>query len=851
VERDEADPWLRSDGRTDWVRWEIRPWHTGEGVIGGLMGFSENITERVVAEAALRASEERFGNAFRSSPAAIAISRIRDGLFLEVNEACCRLFDYPRAEMVGRTSVELGISDLESRRQVMNDLTARGIVHQGEVAVPTRTGARRHVLFSIALIDVRGEPCALTTFIDVTERMLAESRVERQVGHLSALRAVDAAVSAGYDLQATLDLLLTTARAELQVDAAAVFLMDPATETLVCAAGQGFRTPGWAGLRLPRGEGFAGKAAVERRIISVPNLAASELPAASVALVAGEGFLGIHAVPLIVEGRVTGVMDVFHRTPLSPSPEWLAFLDALAGQAAMAIDRARLSEGLQTAREHEQQAATAGRVGLWDWDLRSNRVYYSPEWKRQIGYAPGEIADDFMEWQSRIHPDDQERSLAAMQAYLANPVSPFGNEFRFRHRDGSYRHILAHGSLVRDETGHPIRMLGSHVDVTELTELQGQFLQAQKMESVGRLAGGIAHDFNNLLTAINATADLAILGLRDDDPLRADLEEIRRAGDRAAALTRQLLAFSRKQVLQPAVLCLTTLVADLERMLRRLIGEDVTLEIVSAPDLGQVKADPGQLEQALVNLVVNARDAMPDGGTLRIATRNVELDDAYARQHPDVAPGSYVELSVGDTGVGMDGATLERIFEPFFTTKDAGKGTGLGLSTVFGIVKQSGGSIGVTSEIGHGTRFTIHLPRVQDSAPRDRHLRPTTDGGGTETILVVEDEEGLRRVAVRALTSAGYKVLVAANGGDALQTLEQTAGPVHLLVTDIVMPGMSGRELADRLRDTRPDMRVLFSSGYTEDVILRHGVLDEHLHFLAKPYSISDLRAKVRQVLDL
>ncbi len=851
VERNEADPWIRSDGRTDWVRWEIRPWRTGAGAIGGVIIFSEVITERKVAEAALRASEERFGNAFRSSPAAIAITRVRDGMFLEVNEACCRLFDYSLEEMVGRTSVELGIVDPESRRQVMADLQARGVVHRGEVSIPTRSGARRDVFFSIALIDVDGEPCALTTFSDITDRILAEARVEQQVRHLSALRAVDAAVISGQPLPATLDLLLTKAREELGVDAADIFLMDHASETLAYAAGQGLHRPAaFAGLRLPLGEGYAGRAALERRTISVPSLGGTELPAASAALLREEGIIGVHAVPLIIEGHVKGVMDVFHRAPLEPSPEWLAFLEALAGQAAMAIDRARLSDSLRTALEHEHQAVTAGGVGLWDWDLRTNRVYYSPEWKRQIGYEPDEVSDDFSEWQSRVHPEDLDRCLATVQHYLANPGPSYGLEFRFRHKNGSYRHILAHASLQRDERGQPVRMLGSHVDVTAHTELQSQFLQAQKMESVGRLAGGVAHDFNNLLTAINGTADLAMLGLREDDPLLGDLREIRRAGDRAAALTRQLLAFSRKQVLEPAVLSLTTLIADLERMLRRLISEDVTLEIASEPDLGQVKADPGQLEQVLVNLVVNARDAMPQGGTVRIATRNVDLDEAFTRMHPGVPPGAYVELAVSDTGAGMDEATAERIFEPFFTTKGAGKGTGLGLSTVFGIVTQSGGSIHVASEPGCGTRFTIHLPRVSAGDTVVRHSPPQPVGGGTETVLVVEDEDGLRKVAVRALTAAGYRVLVAANGADALQLLEREPRPVHLMLTDVIMPGMSGRELADRLQGIRPATRVLFTSGYAPDVITHHGALDEDLHFIGKPYTIAELKAKVRQVLD-
>jgi PAS domain S-box-containing protein len=513
-------------------------------------------------------------------------------------------------------------------------------------------------------------------------------------------------------------------------------------------------------------------------------------------------------------------------------------------------ERKRAEHELQEAQDRLQRAVSAGNVGLWDWDPRGNQAYYSPEWKRQIGYAEHEIANDFDEWQTRLHPDDRDRVLQVIQANLATPGPGFELEFRCRHKDGSYRHFLVRGSVLRDEHGQPIHVLGSRIDVTERTQLQAQFLQAQKMESVGRLAGGVAHDFNNLLTIINGTAELGLVGLREGDPLYADLQEVRRAGERAAALTRQLLAFSRRQVLQPQVLSLNAVVGDMESLLRRLIGEDVDLAFVPAEDLARVKVDPGQVEQVLLNLAVNSRDAMPEGGTLTIATRNVELDETYAAQHSSVVPGLYVMLAISDTGVGMDEATRARIFEPFFTTKDPGRGTGLGLSTVYGIVKQSGGSIWVYSEIGKGTTFRVYLPRVEEAVDTDRPVRTSTVARGTETLLLVEDEEGLRHLAERVLKSAGYTVLAAANGGEGLLLLERHDGPVQLMLTDVVLPGMSGRELAERLRETRPEMKVLYSSGYTDDAILRHGVLDDVRHFISKPYTIVELTRKVREVLD-
>ena len=388
------------------------------------------------------------------------------------------------------------------------------------------------------------------------------------------------------------------------------------------------------------------------------------------------------------------------------------------------------------------------------------------------------------------------------------------------------------------------------MDITERTQLQASFLQAQKMESVGRLAGGIAHDFNNLLTVMISTADLALGQLKEGDPLHADFQEVRRAAGRAAVLTRQLLAFSRKQVLQPAVLSLNAVVADMEKMLRPVIGEAIELVFAPAEDLGSVTVDPGQIEQVIMNLAVNARDAMPEGGKLTIETRNAELDDAYAAQHPSVRPGPHVMLAISDTGAGMDEATRAYIFEPFFTTKERGKGTGLGLSTAHGIVEQSGGSIRVDSEVGEGTTFTIYLPRVAEAARDDRPARAVTPARGTETILVVEDEQALRKAIKRILESAGYTVLAAANGGEALLLLEHHEGPVYLMLTDLVMPGLSGRELAQRLARMRPDVKVLYMSGYSDDTVVPHGVLDEGTHFVGKPFTIEELTRKVREVLD-
>jgi signal transduction histidine kinase/ActR/RegA family two-component response regulator len=388
--------------------------------------------------------------------------------------------------------------------------------------------------------------------------------------------------------------------------------------------------------------------------------------------------------------------------------------------------------------------------------------------------------------------------------------------------------------------------------VNALRNTEEQLQQAQKLEAVGRLAGGISHDFNNMLTAIIGYSDLTLNRLPEGDPLKHNLTEIRKAGERAASLTGQLLAFSRKQVMQPKVIDLNVVVSELEKMLRRMIGEDIELKTSLQHGLGNVKADPGQIEQVIMNLAVNARDAMPTGGKLTIETGNVYLDESYARQHLSVAPGAYVMLAVSDSGIGMDAETQSHMFDPFFTTKEAGKGTGLGLSMVYGIVKQSGGNIWVYSETGKGTTFKIYLPRVTADTEKYTHATPELDiAAGSETILLVEDADVVRDLAREVLEEiSGYRVLEATNAEDALQICQKHQGGIDLLLTDVVMPGGSGPEVSARVRALKPDIRVLYMSGYTDDAIVRHGVLEAGLNFIQKPFTPNGLAQKVREVLD-
>lgn len=404
---------------------------------------------------------------------------------------------------------------------------------------------------------------------------------------------------------------------------------------------------------------------------------------------------------------------------------------------------------------------------------------------------------------------------------------------------------------LRDQQGKIVGAIETFQDITERRSMEKQLRQSQKMEAIVALAGGIAHDFNNLLTVIIGNTQLALMNVIKDEFLRKKIEETKKAGERAASLTRQLLAFSRKQIIKPLVLDLNEEINEMEKMLKRTIGEDIEFLTVLEPELWKVYADSGQINQIIMNLVVNARDAMPQGGKLTIETANADLDENYFSEHGiKETPGHYVMLAVSDTGSGMDKETREHIFEPFFTTKEVGKGTGLGLSTVYGIVKQNNGFIWVYSEPGKGTTFKVYLPKMKgDEEPEEKEQTPVDEPGGSETVLIVEDDDSLRNLAQKALDQHGYRTLVAENGEEALKVGKEREGPIHLLLTDVVMPKMGGKEAADRLQPLYPQMKVIYMSGYTDNAIIHHGVLTSELNFLEKPFTPEGLARKVREVL--
>jgi PAS domain S-box-containing protein len=474
-------------------------------------------------------------------------------------------------------------------------------------------------------------------------------------------------------------------------------------------------------------------------------------------------------------------------------------------------------------------------------------IYASLGFTRLTGYAQKDIVGRNCRLLQGVGTDPA--AVLALGRAIAQGRSCSCDLLNYR-KDGTEFWNTVSVSPVLDAEGHVTNFVGTMTDVTERRALEAQLVQAQKMEAVGQLAGGIAHDFNNVLSVIVSYADLIGEDARHEGRPCADIEEIRKAALRASDLTRQLLAFSRRQVLAPQVLDLRRTIDGMEKMLRRLLGANIELTVLSSHDLGNVLCDPNQVEQVIMNLAVNARDAMPEGGELTIEMSNEELDSEYVETHHDVGSGAYVMLAVTDTGTGIDAETQARIFEPFFTTKERGKGTGLGLATVFGIVKQSGGRILVYSEPGSGTTFKLYFPKVDGVAVEPRpSLVQVAPTGGTETILLVEDDDQVRSIASNVLRRSGYVVLVAANGGEALLICEKHGAPIHLLLTDVVLPRMNGRQLADRLRVLRPAMRVLFMSGYPDDAVLQHGILESGVAYLQKPLSPASLTRKVREVL--
>ena len=552
------------------------------------------------------------------------------------------------------------------------------------------------------------------------------------------------------------------------------------------------------------------------------------------------------------EGKWSGPIDL-HRPDGSELPVEMT-IAALPDNGVVCIsrdvsarrdaERARAQAETKYRMLVEQVAAISyiaelGVYGEW--------LYVSPQIETMFGFTAEEWLAGSRNWIQHIHSEDHPVVEAAEEA--SKRGERFQAEYRIIRKDGRVIWVSDTAVVVAGSNAHPL-MEGIIVDITERKHLESQLQQARRMEAIGRLAGGIAHDFNNLLTIIKGYTEMALKRPKVPAEVHADVERIDDASERASSLVRQLLAFSRRQMMQPKVIDLNSIVMGLDKLLRRLMDEGIEMRTMPGKDLGTIKADPAQIEQVIMNLVVNARDAMPKGGRLTVETSNVELDEAYASEHVTVKPGRYVRLAVSDTGLGMSAETVAHIFEPFYTTKESGRGTGLGLSTVYGIVKQSGGYIWVYSEPGKGSTFKVYLPRVDQPVEHVGERALPGSGKGSEVILLVEDEPDVRELTRMALAQKGYSVIVASGPEDAEKAVEKNGTEIHLLLTDITLPGMSGHELAKQLTSRRPKMRVLFMSGYTYNVIAQGGMLNDGVVFLQKPFTPSALAEKVREVLD-
>ena len=550
-----------------------------------------------------------------------------------------------------------------------------------------------------------------------------------------------------------------------------------------------------------------------------------------------------------VEAMRAGAQDYVLKDRLSRlAPAVLRVVRESKGRESQRV----AEDALRESETRFRKLAESGIIGITIADLHGNILDANDTYLTMVGYSREELVHGAVRWADMTPPELAYLAAESVKQLHTSGAAPPWETETFR-KDGTRVPVLVGVAMLDDP-----RCIAFTADLTKLKrsetalrQSEAQLRHAHKMEAVGRLAGGVAHDFNNLLSVVLSYAEMLLADMKPGEPMREDVEEIRKAGTRAADLTRQLLMFSRQQVLATKVLDLKEVLASMDKMLQRIHGADVDLVSLPTQLLGSVRADPSSVEQVIMNLVVNARDAMPTGGKLTMETSNVVLDEAYARGHLGVKPGPHVMLAVTDTGTGIDKATLGRIFEPFYTTKALGKGTGLGLSTVFGIVQQSGGSVWVYSELGVGTTFKVYLPRVDGAVETAaRPVEPPTTLRGLETILLVEDDDQVRVVARGILRKNGYHVIDARHAGEALLYSEEHVGTIHLLLTDVVMPQMGGPALAKRLASARPDMKVLCMSGYTDDSIVRHGVLEAHIAYLQKPFTPHALMTRVREVLD-
>ena len=834
-------------------RWDdtIRvPFRNDAGETTGVLVVSRDVTDRHRMEERLRLTQ------FAVDTSAIGMFQVDPaGLLLYANDTACRNLGYSREDLVQMHvwDVDPNPEHAEAMRSARWEMLKRDKVLTFESHQQRKDGSVFPVQLRAQYLKYGGHEYEFTSAIDITE----QKRAEETLQHRLRLEAAIAAISRQFvtleaiDMSDTLRILGETVGA----DRARIFELCedrrsvdnsyewsapnivPETASMQCLPPESL-------------EWWLAQPGADRVVVITDVNALPEEAAAVRKTLQDLGVRSLLALPLhAASGALRGFIgfeDI--QAPREWADDDVRSLQIAAGMISTYWDGLVASHALRESEERFRAIFDHAGMGIMRTDLQGYAMQSNPAMVQFLGYTHEELS--VLTFRDYTHPDDFDADYALYQEALRMGLEFYQNEKRYVRKDGQivWAHIIV--TLMRDSEGTPNSRVVMVQDVTERKQLEEQLLQSQKMEAVGTLAGGVAHDFNNLLTAITGYTDFLLQDVTPDTSQYEDVLGIKRSANRAADLTRQLLAFSRRQILQPRVLDLNDIVANLMKMLQRLVGEDIDIRTELAPRLGKVKVDPSQMEQVIMNLIVNAREAMPLGGSLTIETRNVWLGEEYAREHVEVLTGHYAMLAVSDTGAGMDEHTLARIFEPFFTTKDLG--TGLGLATVYGIVKQSGGHITVYSEPDAGTTFRVYLPRIaqdDDAARAEETDEPVR--GGAETILLVEDDEMVRRLARRALQSRGYTVLEATHGEEALEVCELHRGEIDLLLTDVVMPsGMSGRQLAERAQAICPELKLLYMSGYTNNAIVHHGVLDAGTEFLEKPFTPNSLAAKVRRVLD-
>jgi two-component system cell cycle sensor histidine kinase/response regulator CckA len=836
------------------------------GRVTAMLGITRDISEHKAREAALRESSERLRLAVQASNVGIWDWDLRTDAVV---------FSPEWKRQLGFEGHEIGTSIHEWRDRLHPDdlpptlarlewyLAHPVGAHEVEFRMRHKDGSWRWIYARGELFrDDTGRPARMVgCHVDVTERTQAEHHIRRLNRTYAVLSDINQLIVRERDQEALLDGACRIAVDEGGFLLAWIGLRDEVSRRLALVAHAGadpdtlelvqhfVSTDSASEGCVFTYEAFAtGQPSICNDIAAEPRAVAWAAPAVA------RGFRAMASLPLTRGNEAIGTFNLYAPDTGFFDDSEVSLLGQLAADISFGLEAQRQDErrgaaerALRASEERFRELAETIQEVFWITDAgKTQLLYVSPAYETVWGRPRASVYHSPGSWMDAIHPEDRNRVAGA--AITAQPHGEYDEEYRIIRPDGAIRWIRERAFPVRHPDGHVERIVGVARDVTDRRAAEEQAREAQKMESVGRLAAGLAHDFNNVLTVINGIAELALGDLPPDSPLREHLDGIQSAGARAAQLTKQLLAFSRKQVLHPRVVSLNALVREAESLLQPVLGNDVRVEITLADDLTPVRVDAGQLHQVILNLAMNSRDAMPTGGTLRIDTR-LHVVGEHERSQQRLPPGRYAALSISDTGVGIDLETQLRLFEPFFTTKAPGKGTGLGLATAHGIVKQSGGEICVQSDVGRGATFTIYLPMTDEPHGAATDRAPDTSRGA-ECVLVVDDDAGVRTLTKRLLERAGYGVRTAADGPDALRVLEAHGKSIDLVLTDVVMPGMSGRELAEQVWQKYPDMRVLFMSGYTEDAIEHHGVLERGTHLLSKPYSAAELTATVRTVLD-